>query len=266
MKNYIVTNACKPEVHVTVNKSRLREYGNKRNVYLGNKTEFELELFNPTTEKIMCKISIDGEFISEGGIILRPAERVFLDRWITKPTKFMFSTYDVKNDSQTKKLISKNGNIDVHFFNELHLPVYTTMIYYDNTSIPSYPFDVRTTIGTIGTGGMFNNNISNTYSNINADSVIVSDTTTKNDIDVKLICEDKKMETGTIESGSESTQKLESSFEIFENFSFHDESIKILPESQKGIHVNEMRSYCTNCRCRIRSSSWKYCPKCGEKL
>jgi hypothetical protein len=41
-------------------------------------------------------------------------------------------------------------------------------------------------------------------------------------------------------------------------------SFKILPLSQ--VEASQIRQYCPECRCRIRKSSWKWCPQCGEEL
>ncbi len=37
-------------------------------------------------------------------------------------------------------------------------------------------------------------------------------------------------------------------------------------KSDDPMDINEIRHYCTECGYRIRKSSWKFCPKCGNKL
>jgi rRNA maturation endonuclease Nob1 len=43
-------------------------------------------------------------------------------------------------------------------------------------------------------------------------------------------------------------------------------NLQILPESAKPVEVEKIRSYCTECGTRSRSSSWKFCPSCGSKM
>jgi hypothetical protein len=58
-------------------------------VYLNNGDEFEIELFNPTISKVMAKIDLNGISIGPG-VVLRPGERVFLERYINEAKKFLF--------------------------------------------------------------------------------------------------------------------------------------------------------------------------------
>ena len=59
-------------------------------VYLQNGQEFEIELYNPTSEVVMAKIEMNGKSISSSGIVLRPGERVFLERFLDNSNKFKF--------------------------------------------------------------------------------------------------------------------------------------------------------------------------------
>jgi len=54
---------------------------------LNDGDEFEIELFNPKTNPVLAKISINGKRISERGIILNPGQRVFLERFLDSPEK-----------------------------------------------------------------------------------------------------------------------------------------------------------------------------------
>lgn len=64
-----------------------------------NGSEFELELFNPKQTTILAKIKINGSYIGGGGIVLRPGERVFLERYLDDAKKFLFETYNVDGGS-----------------------------------------------------------------------------------------------------------------------------------------------------------------------
>ena len=74
------------------------------------------------------------------------------------------------------------------------------------------------------------------------------------------------LETGRAEKGESSSQNLESTTGDFNSWTTAVTEIQILPESQKPVEVEKIRSYCTACGTRVRSSSWKFCPACGEKL
>ena len=78
-----------PTSHITVKKQRLKQFSNS--VYLKDGDEFEIELFNPTRKTILSKISINGNYISNAGIIIKPGQRVFLERYIDVDKKFVFT-------------------------------------------------------------------------------------------------------------------------------------------------------------------------------
>ena len=90
--------------------------GNK--IYLQNDQEFQIELHNPLTESVLADIRINGESVSKTGLILRPAERFYLDCFIDDKKKFIFKTYEVDNTTESKESITKNGSIEVYFFKE----------------------------------------------------------------------------------------------------------------------------------------------------
>ena len=98
---YTYTNTVPaPSAFVTVNKQRLRQNG--KLVYMKDQTEFEIELYNPTKEKIMAMIEMNGTPISGSGIILKPGQRVFLERFLDEEKKFLYETYVVDNNKETK--------------------------------------------------------------------------------------------------------------------------------------------------------------------
>ena len=97
-----------PTVYVTKGRQRVKQYDNYI-VYLKNGDEFEIEFFNPTINKVLAKINLNGKSLGSG-IVLRPGERVFLERYIDEAKKFLFETYEVDgNDSNVKEAIKMNG-------------------------------------------------------------------------------------------------------------------------------------------------------------
>ena len=74
------------------------------------------------------------------------------------------------------------------------------------------------------------------------------------------------IETGRVSGGTASTQSFETVYGRFLSFTSATVRIKILPESLKPIEASEIRNYCTGCGTRVKKSSWKFCPSCGEKF
>jgi hypothetical protein len=58
-----------PQSFITKGKQRLKQHTDT--VYLKDGDEFEIELFNPTSNKVLAKIELNGDSIGSG-IILRP--------------------------------------------------------------------------------------------------------------------------------------------------------------------------------------------------
>ncbi|HOG38684.1 MAG TPA: hypothetical protein PLD95_04445, partial [bacterium] len=87
-----------PSAFITKGRQRIKQYNDT--VYLKNGDEFEIELFNPTQNKIRAEILLNDVSIGSG-IVLRPGERVFLDRYLDEPKKFKFETYNVDMNDPT---------------------------------------------------------------------------------------------------------------------------------------------------------------------
>ena len=110
----------KPQAHISVSKNRVRK---GREVYLKDDTEFEIELFNPTQSVVCARIWINGHELQGGALVLNPAQRYHLDRYLDQPKKFKFSTYEVSGSKEEiEHAIAKNGLIQVKFYNEI-IPV-----------------------------------------------------------------------------------------------------------------------------------------------
>jgi len=126
MKKTIVTPSKVPTVNITVNKSRIKLYNKEVEIptyYLQKGQEFEIELFNPTTDSVLAKISLNGKEISQGGLVVNPGQRVFLDRYFDVAKKFLFDTYEVSNTEEVKAAIQNNGDIKVSFYKENVRPI-----------------------------------------------------------------------------------------------------------------------------------------------
>jgi hypothetical protein len=255
-----------PSATVTVNRNRLKTYGNA--VYLKSGTNFEIELYNPMSSRVLAVIELDGKNISSSGIVINPGQRVYLERWIEESKKFKFSTYEVENNYETKRAIASNGKVKVSFYEEVNKYI-----------SPSWgnPGVIYTTNGTGGqpyyyNDGNFNLTSSNNVFFSNSVGIQgslgvrgVAGSAGPEGVKGSLSLSDS-IETGRAEKGESSNQRLDSTSGDFSTWAMVVNEIQILPESQKPVELEKIRSYCTDCGTRVRASSWKFCPSCGEKL
>jgi hypothetical protein len=245
----------------------------QKSVYLNNNDTFEIELFNPTTKKVLAKIYINDVLISSSGIVLKPGERIYLERYLDTPNKFVFSTYDVENTNEIQKAIESNGNIVVEFY-DMYTPTtngtvticpYTIYPYYQpyyinlNGNITTTASLSTVTLGTSNntTTANINSNYSTTYTYNNG---INSFSTADNSIG-------KYIETGSVEQSTEvSNQSFNSDYSVFNSWYSVVDSIKILPASVKPIEKSDLRCYCVGCGVKRKADAWVFCPKCGTKF
>ena len=301
-----------PSAYIALNKSRIKVYHKEKlpTYYLAKGTEFMIELFNPTSDTVLAKIHLNGTAIAQGGLVLRPGERVFLERYIDVAKKFLFDTYEVNNTAEVRKAIAENGDLKVEFYREskpayippIDLPWYTNHYHYhyDNTYRPYYnPSYFNTTVnntglnltGTITTssaiGGTFDastttasyNASNSTYTSgiANAGSGSVTMDWMSNETAPKLkqkrglqklgdVLRSKSIETGRVEAGASSGQKLEYVSKSFDSYAFHTVEYKMLPLSQKVNSSEDLnvKRYCTSCGAK-QKEGYKFCPSCGTK-
>lgn len=245
--NYVTTGEKYPEIFVTKNKQRLKQHGTS--VYLNNGDEFELEFFNPTSKKILAKIKFNGVSIGSG-LIIRPGERVFLERYIDTSKKFLFEIYEVNGvNKQVLTAIEQNGNISVDFYKE-----YEPITYSTNTILIN---NVNSSPSTWYTGTSTSQIGNYTYTIMDGTVTCGSYTTTS--------ISSTPMETGRIEKGSQSNQTFSYDYTTFEYFPFHKTDWKILPNSVKQITKDDLVVYCGVCGSKRKKDTYKFCPHCGEK-
>lgn len=240
-----------PEAFITVKKNRLKLYEDK-NHYLKNKSNFEIELFNPTSAKVLAKIWINDKLMSAAGIVVMPGQRVYLERFLDEPKKFQFNTYEVDDVKETEKAREKNGLVKVSFFGEQKISTNPYWIS-GGTGIPLNTGTYNT--ATFTTNGLGNVSYTSTS---NAAIGVISTSTTAYNV--------KSVETGRVAEGGKSDQKFSTTSGNFSDWAWNTYEFHLLPESLKAIEVSDIRNYCGECGVRIRKSSWKFCPNCGEAL
>jgi hypothetical protein len=274
MKQSIWTNKSNPQAFVTKDKQRLKQFEGE--VYLKDGDEYQIELFNPTQNHILAKIKIDSDYISGGGIVLRPGERTFLQRFLDTNNKFVFRTYEVDKEAIEVGATANNGYVEVEFYNEIKTQSFNNGILYGNGTVTTFnstgiPSGMWT--GTTTTGGATFTTTSTgtaTYSNINAS--YTSSPTSRRLTDgflshVSGIVEDKSLsETGITEKGGKSSQEFETSDRNFLSVSFHNVAWRLLPFSTKHLSTNELNIlYCGGCGAKRKKDSHKFCPHCGTQ-
>ena len=277
--NY-ATQVGKPTAHITKKKSRLKVY-NGHIVFLNDKDNFEFEIHNPKQKSVLCKIKLNGEYISTSGVVLRPGQRVFLERFLDSNNKFEFSTYNVKDTSENRSAIDLNGDVLIEFYDEQEInnnflisnrAMYGSGVVYGSRT-NDYTPQFGTTIST--TGGVGYNTTTTTYNTSNAIfTSSVTPTTSKSKFDVSNTLlrsskpskkNNKSIETGRVEKGEQSNQDFTNSYEQFNYYTLHIINFKIQPLSTKNINVEEIRQYCTECGTKTKKN-YKFCPSCGNKL
>ena len=277
--NY-ATQVGKPTAHITKKKSRLKVY-NGHVVFLNDKDNFEFEIHNPKQKSVLCKIKLNGEYISTSGIVLRPGQRVFLERFFDTNNKFEFSTYKVKNTSENRSAIDLNGDVLVEFYDEQE-PVNNNFLYLGNRTTygsgldykrrsndytPQFGTTISTTGGiTYGTTTLTTQNLSNaTYtSSVTMDSIGKFEPSSILRTSPK-VKKSSTIETGRVEKGDKSSQTFTNSYETFNYYTSHTIQFKIQPTSTKNINVEEIRQYCTECGVKVKKN-FKFCPSCGNKI
>jgi hypothetical protein len=240
---YTTTKVGKPTAHITKKKSRLKVY-NGNTVFLGDKDNFEFEIHNPTQKSVLCKIKLNGEYISTGGVVIKPGQRVFLERFLDTNNKFEFSTYEVKDTSANRTAIDLNGDVRIEFYNE-------------QTYQPSYG-------STLFVGGSLNTTISRGVPNY-GDMTFTTSTSAPMAYYSNTLSVSNNIETGRVEKGEKSKQEFTNSYQNFEYNASRQIIFKILPLGVKNNTTEDIKHYCTECGTKTKSK-YKFCPSCGNKL
>ena len=275
---------------IAINKSLLKEYSNSSNeriVYMNDGTEFQIQIFNPYDYTIAVSFDFNNQSAGSQMLVLKPGERVWLDRFLNNESKLLFSTYKVGASKEVEKAIKSNGNLCIRFYKEklynnttiwVSNPVYTYEPYNyklnepystcelsyslnsDATSVMNFcDASVNTIEGAITTASAATSaSTSISYSNDELQANAKSARSFSRSLP-------KSIETGRIEKGSHSDQKFEYVNKDFESWPFKTETIKILPLSQKPVRSTDLtKRYCYNCGRKL-NQKYTYCPFCGTK-
>ena len=131
---------------LAINKSLLKEYSNSSNeriVYMNDDTEFQIQVFNPYSYVIGVSFEFNNHNKTSQLLVLRPGERVWLDRFLDDESKLLFSTYQVGVSKVVQEAIKDNGTLCIKFYKERenkprvsyikeYQPCGTIDVYYNN--------------------------------------------------------------------------------------------------------------------------------------
>lgn len=265
-----------PSVAITSNRNELKLYkGNI--VYLNHGDNFELRFFNPTTFKLGVEIMFNGIKKGDGYLVLNPGQDLILDRFLDEQRKMLFETYTINgNNQEAREAIEKNGIISFNFYKEYYrqndvnvkydfpqnptkTETYDNRSYFCGTIINSSNISTATTSCLSGIVG-------SSYSSGNVNTTNIYQNLSFGDYLAEATLDSFELETGRIEKGDKSNQKLKTVDLTFSAEVFHSVTYQIMPRSTMNKTVKEVREYCNSCTYRIRNNKWEYCPKCGNKL
>ena len=244
-------------------------------VYLKDKEEFQIELFNPLTDCVLADIKLNGNTISQSGLVIRPGERFYLDCFVDDNKKFVFNTYEVEDNQSTKVAISKNGMLEVFFYKESVVSLKNWRNRFDRVIVEKYypvhyphyqPYwygvpNVYCGTGTITTGGLSGTTTGGYYTN-GLSNNIIGTTTTNNayfsqpinstyttginisdlgNMTTTTSYSTNSIETGRVEKGGKSNQKFEEVDMDFEKFHISSIVLQLLPESVKPVDTKDLK-------------------------
>jgi len=241
-----------PQSFITKSKQRLKQHTDT--VYLNNGDEFEIELYNPTQNKVLAKIEMNGNSIGNG-IILRPGERIFLERYLDEAKKFLFETYVVNgNNEEVKQAIANNGDVVIKFYDEVRTSTYNVNSGTVTINNPNFSW------GSTTTGSPYYGNATFTTSGTNLfyNTSLTSGTINTNSL--------RSLETGRVEKGSNSDQSFTYDSSSFVSYPSTTNWWKIKPQSTKPLVREDLVTYCTECGSKRKKDTHKFCPHCGTKF
>jgi hypothetical protein len=264
MAKQIAQTSTKPSAWIVTPNDKGRKSIKSGKVFLEDKEEFEIELFNPLTVSVLADIKLNGQSISKTGLVVKPGQRVYLDCFIDDKKKFKFSTYEIENSGESLDATQNNGLLEVFFYKEDVITLDNWQRKFDRIIVEKYypynpypwhnPYTVwygttnpyNTVITTNGSGIIGTTTTSNAYYSSN--NVVNCSYTSSVDLSNLNIGGSNNMtninsiETGRVEKGKVSKQKFTEVEMDFERNYISSTIIQILPESRKPVETKEIKN------------------------
>jgi hypothetical protein len=258
MAKQIAQTKTKPSAWIVTPNDKGRKSIKSGKVFLKDKEEFEIELFNPLTVSVLADIKLNGQSISKTGLVVKPGQRVYLDCFIDDKKKFVFSTYEIDGGLESLDATQNNGVLEVFFYKEDVITLDNWQRRFDRIIVEKhypynpYPWYNPYTIYGSGGGSTFTtNNANGTIGNITTTNAIYSSNsincsyTSRVDLpnlNIAGSLSTNSIETGRVEKGEESKQKFTEVDMEFEKHYIASTIIQILPESRKPAEVKNMKT------------------------
>ena len=266
----IAKTSAKPSAWIVTPNDKGRKPIKSGKVFLDDKEEFEIELFNPLTVSVLADIKLNGQSISKTGLVVKPGQRIYLDCFIDDKKKFKFSTYEIENSGEALDATQNNGLLEVFFYKEDVITLDNWQRKFDRIIVEKYypynpyPWHFRTTNNpytvwygtnspTIG-GSCVTTNLTNsvigttTTSNAYYSSNNAVNCSYTSDVNVPYggttvnnLFSVNNVETGRVEKGEKSKQKFTEVDIDFEKHYISSTIIQILPESRKPAEVKDVK-------------------------
>jgi hypothetical protein len=275
IKQHYQTATKLPNAWITSTHDRGRKSIKNGKVYLNNGSEFLIELHNPLTSCILCDIKLNGNFISKGGLVLKPGQRFYLDCFPDDKKKFVFNTYEVENTNESKAAIAQNGLLEVRFYKE-EVNHYcnrnfgwpnSTCDWYSSGSFGSPDY----TIPIVTNYTIFGSPLSNTISGQTINTPYLDNINTIN-TSYCATPQQLNIETGRVEKGVDSSQIFTETDMQFQAMCICSVILQILPESRRPIDTSEIIQTKHKeiiddlLKGKKESTKLNFCPECGIKL
>ena len=251
MAKTIASNS-KPNAWIVTPNDKGRKSIKSGKVFLEDKEEFEIELFNPLTVSVLADIKLNGQSISKTGLVVKPGQRIYLDCFIDDKKKFKFSTYEIENSGEALDATQNNGLLEVFFYKEDVITLDNWQRKFDRIIVEKYypynpyPWHFRTTNNPYTVWyGTNSPTIGGSCVTTNLTNSVIGTTTTSNvpygGTTVNNLFSVNNVETGRVEKGEKSKQKFTEVDIDFEKHYISSTIIQILPESRKPAEVKDVK-------------------------
>ena len=260
MAKTIAQTSAKPSAWIVTPNDKGRKSIKSGKVFLEDKEEFEIEIFNPLTVSVLADIKLNGQSISKTGLVVKPGQRVYLDCFIDDKKKFKFSTYEIENSEEALEATANNGVLEVFFYKEDVITLNNWQRRFDRIIVekhyPYNPYPWYNPYTIYGTGGgstfttngssrIWQSNVLGTITTSNAYYSSNNSYTSRVDLpnlNIAGSLSTNSIETGRVEKGEKSKQKFTEVDMDFEKNYISSTIIQILPESRKPAEIKQIKT------------------------
>ena len=260
MAKTIAQTSAKPSAWIVTPNDKGRKSIKSGKVFLEDKEEFEIEIFNPLTVSVLADIKLNGQSISKTGLVVKPGQRVYLDCFIDDKKKFKFSTYEIENSGEALEATQNNGVLEVFFYKEDVITLNNWQRRFDRIIVekhyPYNPYPWYNPYTIYGTGGgstfttngssrIWQSNVLGTITTSNAYYSSNNSYTSQVDLpnlNIAGSLSTNSIETGRVEKGEKSKQKFTEVDIDFEANYISSTIIQMLPESRKPAEIKQIKT------------------------